>query len=159
VETRVSVEVPGSKIFDVFLCHNGENKPAVREIAQKLTEQKIKPWLDEADIRGGSFWHTTIGQQIETVKSAAVFVGQHGVGPWQNREIIALLNQFDRRGCPVIPVILPSAAFPGYSCSSSERSGISGAGLSASASFRPIRRPPAFSRSLPTIQEANSIVL
>jgi hypothetical protein len=43
------------------------------------------------------------------VKSAAVFVGQHGVGPWQNREIIALLNQFDRRGCPVIPVILPSA--------------------------------------------------
>ena len=104
----VSGSSPKAEIFDVFLCHNSEDKPVVREIAQKLSEENIKPWLDEADIRAGSFWHTAIGQQIETVKSAAVFVGQHGVGPWQNREIIALLDQFDRRGCPVIPVILAS---------------------------------------------------
>ena len=36
-------------------------------------------------------------------------MGQHGVGPWQIREIIALLDQFDQRGCRVIPVILASA--------------------------------------------------
>ena len=105
----VSGSSTNAEIFDVFLCHNSEDKPAVREIAQKLSEQNIKPWLDEADIRAGSSWHTAFGQQIETVKSAAVFVGQHGVGPWQDREIIALLDQFDKRGCPVIPVILPSA--------------------------------------------------
>ena len=98
-----------AEIFDVFLCHNSEDKSAVREIAQWLSEENIKAWLDEADIRSGSFWHAAIGQQIETVKSAAVCVGQHGVGPWQHREIIALLDQFDRRGCPVIPVILASA--------------------------------------------------
>ena len=98
-----------AEIYDVFLCHNSEDKPVVREIAQKLSAEKIKPWLDEADIRSGIFWDTAIGQQLETVKSAAVFVGQHGVGPWQRREIIALLDQFDRRGCPVIPVILSSA--------------------------------------------------
>jgi hypothetical protein len=98
-----------TEIFDVFLCHNSEDKPFVREIAQKLSQENIKPWLDEADIKAGSFWHTTIGKQIETVKSAAVFVGQHGVGPWQQREMIALLDEFDRRGCPVIPVILESA--------------------------------------------------
>jgi hypothetical protein len=96
-------------IFDVFLCHNSEDKPAVREIAQKLAEKGIKPWLDEADIRGGDFWHTAIGQQLETVKAATVFVGQHGLGPWQIREIIALLDQFDRRGCRIIPAILESA--------------------------------------------------
>jgi hypothetical protein len=56
-------------------------------VGLKLARTNIKPWLDEA----------------------AVFIGQHGVGPWQNREIIALLKQFDRRGCPVIPVILASA--------------------------------------------------
>jgi hypothetical protein len=50
-----------------------------------------------ADVRAGSFWDNTIGQHIETVKAAAVFVGQHGVGPWQCREIIALLDQFDTR--------------------------------------------------------------
>jgi hypothetical protein len=105
----VNAQDAKAESFDVFLCHNSEDKPAVREIARQLAENNIKPWLDEADIRAGGFWHTAIGQQIETVKAAAVFIGQHGVGPWQNREIIALLNQFDRRGCPVIPVILASA--------------------------------------------------
>jgi hypothetical protein len=90
----VNAQDAKAEIFDVFLCHNSEDKPAVREIAQLLTTENIRPWLDEADIRTGSFWHTTIGQQIETVKSAAVFVGESGVGPWQNREIIALLGEF-----------------------------------------------------------------
>ena len=44
-----------AETFDVFLCHNSEDKPVVREIAQKLAEKGIKPWLDEADIRGGDF--------------------------------------------------------------------------------------------------------
>jgi len=105
----VNAEDSKTEIFDVFFCHNSEDKPAVRDIAQQLVKEGIKPWLDEADIRSGIFWDTAIGQQIETVKAAAVFVGQHGIGPWQRREIIALLDQFDRRGCRVIPVILASA--------------------------------------------------
>jgi eukaryotic-like serine/threonine-protein kinase len=106
----VNAQDSKAEIFDVFMCHNSEDKRAVREIARKLSEEHIKPWLDEADIRSGSFWHTAIGQQIETVKSAAVFVGESGVGPWQHREIIALLDQFDKRECPVIPVILASVS-------------------------------------------------
>ena len=31
------------------------------------------------------------------------------LGPWQNQEIQALLSQFVKRKCPVIPVVLPSA--------------------------------------------------
>src|SRR5690349_20642327 len=108
IQEIVSAQEARAEIFDVFLCHNSEDKPAVREIAQNLLQENIKPWLDEADIKAGNFWHGAIGQQIETVKSAAVFIGQYGVGPWQNREIVALLDQFDRRGCPVIPVILAS---------------------------------------------------
>jgi len=105
----VNQQTSGAEIFDVFLCHNSEDKSAVREIAEKLSLENVKPWLDETDIKPGSFWATDIQQQFSTVKSAAVFVGQNGVGPWQHREIIALLDQFDKRGCPVVPVILPSA--------------------------------------------------
>jgi hypothetical protein len=50
----VSAQDYNAEIFDVFLCHNSEDKPAVREIAQKLTEQTIKPWLDEDEIRPGT---------------------------------------------------------------------------------------------------------
>src|SRR6202035_2866523 len=53
-----------------------------------------------------------IGKQIETVKAAAVFFGSHGVSRWQSREIIALLNQSDSRGCPIIPVVLASDTNP-----------------------------------------------
>jgi len=85
------------------------DKPAVREIAQMLVRVGIKPWLDEVEIRPGTSWQTALGQQIESIKSAAVFVGESGFGPWQNQEIQALLNQFVKRECPVIPVVLSSA--------------------------------------------------
>jgi hypothetical protein len=98
-----------AEIFDVFLCHNSADKPAVREIAFELTKEGIKPWLDVDQIRPGTSWQATLGEQIETIRSAAVFVGDAGLGPWQNQESQALLNQFVKRGCPVIPVVLPSA--------------------------------------------------
>jgi hypothetical protein len=86
-------------IFDVFMCHNSEDKPAVREISQKLVREGIKPWLDLEQIPPGTSWQTALGQQIESIKSAAVFVGESGLGPWQNQEIQALLSQFVKRQC------------------------------------------------------------
>jgi hypothetical protein len=102
----VNAQDSKAEIFDVFLCHNSEDKPAVREIAQKLAEKHIKPWLDEEQIRPGTSWQTALGQQIKSTKSAAVFVGKSGVGPWQDEEIQALLSQFVKRKCPVIPTVL-----------------------------------------------------
>jgi hypothetical protein len=104
----VNGQDPKAEIFDVFLCHNSKDKPAVRDIAQQLVREGIKPWLDEREIPPGTSWQTALGQQIERIKSAAVFVGENGLGPWQNQEIQALLNQFVKRECPVIPVVLPS---------------------------------------------------
>jgi DNA polymerase III delta prime subunit len=101
-----------AEIFDVFLCHNSEDKPAVREIAQQLVKEGIKPFLDEAGIKPADSWSTALGEQIKTVKSAAVFFGSHGVSRWQDREITALLNESDRRRLPVIPLILASDTKP-----------------------------------------------
>ena len=36
-------------------------------------------------------------------------MGDSGIGPWQLPEIQAFLNQFVKRACPVIPVVLGSA--------------------------------------------------
>jgi hypothetical protein len=92
------------------MCYNAEDKPAVREIAQRLSEENVRSWLGEAEIRSGSFCQLATGRHIQTIKSAAVFVSQSDIGPWRSREIIALLDQFERRGCLVIPVILASDA-------------------------------------------------
>lgn len=98
-----------AEVFDVFLCHNSEDKPAAREIAQKLVKEGVKPWLDIEQIRPGTTWQTALGEQINSIKSAAVFVGNSGIGPWQKEEIQAFLNEFIERKCPVIPAILASA--------------------------------------------------
>ncbi|MBW4423838.1 MAG: GUN4 domain-containing protein [Nostoc desertorum CM1-VF14] len=92
--------------FDVFLCHNSKDKPEVIEIAHELKRQGIKPWLDKWELRPGLAWQVLLEEQIENIKSAAVFVGSSGLGPWQSQEMRAFLNEFVERKCPVIPVLL-----------------------------------------------------
>ena len=95
--------------FDVFLCHNSEDKDAVIDIAERLESGGLRPWLDEWELRPGLSWIDALEKQIESIAAAAVFVGNSGIGPWQRQEIRAFLNEFVRRGCPVIPVILANA--------------------------------------------------
>lgn len=95
--------------FDVFLCHNSEDKLEVKEIGEKLKELGLLPWLDEWELRPGLPWQESLEKEIERIKSAAVFVGKNGIGPWQQQELNAFLREFVNRGCPVIPVLLPEA--------------------------------------------------
>lgn len=92
--------------FDVFLCHNSKEKHAVRQINALLQKRKVATWLDEEQLPPGRAWQDLLEQQIQSIKSVAVFVGESGIGPWQNVEIRAFLGEFVARQCPVIPVIL-----------------------------------------------------
>jgi TIR domain len=95
--------------FDVFICHNSEDKSQVRKITTQLKESGLLPWFDEWVLPPGQPWKTKLYGQIEIVRSAAVFIGNSGLGPWQEREIDAFLQEFVKRKCPVIPVILETA--------------------------------------------------
>lgn len=93
-------------VFDVFLCYNSQNKPEVKRIGDRLKEKDIRPWLDVWELRPGFAWQRILEQQIAQINAAAVFVGQEGIGPWQNMELEGYIREFVRRNCPVIPVIL-----------------------------------------------------
>jgi hypothetical protein len=95
--------------FDVFLCHNSQEKPQIRDISNRLEGQGIRPWLDEEQIQPGCAWQDVLEATIPKIKTAAVFVGNSGLGPWQNVEIRAFLQEFVRRQCRVIPVMLADA--------------------------------------------------
>ncbi len=97
---------PQSERFDVFLCHNSTDKPAIREIASFMKNAGIRVWLDEEQLPAGLPWQPEIERQIGQISAAAVFVGESGFGPWQNMEMRAFLSEFVQRGIPVIPVIL-----------------------------------------------------
>jgi hypothetical protein len=95
------------KQFDTFLCHNSEDKDAIRALNTRLMENGVVTWLDEEQLPPGRPWQDELERQISSIKSAIVAVGQSGTGPWQNVEIRAFLNEFVKRGCPIIPLILP----------------------------------------------------
>jgi hypothetical protein len=95
--------------FDVFLSHNSQDKPAVRELADELEKRRLRPWLDERELVPGRPWQEALEQIIQTTKTAAVLFGLAGVGPWEDREMRACLSEFVNRRLPVIPVLLPGA--------------------------------------------------
>ena len=94
--------------FDVFLCHNSKDKPAVRALGQTLRAAGLRPWLDEWELEAGQRFRKELEAQLAKVPAAAVLVGADGMGPWQDLEIDALLIEMVGRGCRVIPVLLES---------------------------------------------------
>ncbi|MET0087134.1 MAG: toll/interleukin-1 receptor domain-containing protein [Sedimenticola sp.] len=98
-----------STSYDVFLCHNSNDKDLVRIIHEELVKLDITPWLDEKVLPPGKPWQTELEASIASINSAAVFIGENDFGPWQQHEIRAFLSEFTDRDCPVIPVILPTA--------------------------------------------------
>lgn len=96
--------------FDVFMCHNSEDKDDVRQMNNQLKKHGIKTWFDEEQLPPGRLWQDLLEEQIEQIKTAAVFVGNNGIGPWQHIEIRAFLQEFVRRRCPVIPIVLPDCS-------------------------------------------------
>ena len=92
--------------YDVFLSYNSRDREQVTAIAERLKERGILPWLDVWEIPPGKRWQQELSKRIKSVKSAAVFVGARGTGPWQEIEVEALLTKIAQRGCPIIPVVL-----------------------------------------------------
>jgi small GTP-binding protein len=97
--------------FDVFLCYNHTDRSEVLKVGEQLKERGLLPWLDVWELQPGIPWQPELEKQIGQIKSAAVFVRGEGIGPWQQQEVNALLREFVRRRCPVIPVILPGGRY------------------------------------------------
>jgi nucleotide-binding universal stress UspA family protein len=105
---RVSDPVPDSKSYDVFLCHNSKDKLEVRSLNERLQQTGVRTWFDEDELRPGQPWQPELERQIGNVKAAAIIIGGSGRGPWQEFETRAFLAEFAERGCPLIPVLLPT---------------------------------------------------
>ncbi|MEM6404047.1 MAG: GUN4 domain-containing protein [Cyanobacteria bacterium P01_D01_bin.116] len=105
---------PSDVQFDVFLCHNSKDKSEVKQIGQQLKQQGLKPWLDEWELRPGLSLMEQLEETIKKIKSknlksAAVFIGNNGLGRWQKKEIEVFLNLSTSNKYPLIPVLLSTA--------------------------------------------------
>jgi WD40 repeat protein len=98
--------------FHVFLSHSSTDKSAVEELARRLAKEGIQAWLDKWHLIPGEPWQPAIEKALAESETCAVFVGPTGIGPWQNEEMRAAIDQRVResnRHFRVIPVLLPGA--------------------------------------------------
>lgn len=98
-----------SERFDAFLSHNSQDKPDVDKIREKLEVAGIKVWIDRNELSGGDSLPTTLKRALENSAACVVFIGAHGVGPWQEKEIVAA-DKLKRPKRRMIPVFLPGSA-------------------------------------------------
>jgi formylglycine-generating enzyme required for sulfatase activity len=56
----------------VFLCHSSGDKPAMRELYQRLQADGFTPWLDEEDLLPGHEWEKEIPQAIRAAEAIIV---------------------------------------------------------------------------------------
>lgn len=95
--------------YDVFLSYNSQDIAIVRELAQALQSRNLRVWLDEDELVPGRSCQEALEKIIQTTKAAAVLIGASGIGPWQNQEMRAIINEFITRKLPVLTVFLPNA--------------------------------------------------
>lgn len=102
--------------YHVFLCHNSKDKPVVRLLAKKLREQGLLTWLDEGELLAGEQFVPALEGLIDSVPAAAIIVGPHSLGPWQEQEYYSFFQRAvehrtgsGKRALRLIPVLLPGA--------------------------------------------------
>src|SRR4051812_17823637 len=108
---RLNSRVAGGKDpeYDVFLSYNRKDISQVKRVARRLMVRRgLVPWLDMWELRPGLPWRVLLAEALARARSAAVFFGKSGIGPWQSQELDVLHHRFVEGACPVIPVILPN---------------------------------------------------
>ncbi len=51
--------------YDVFISHSEKDKPAVRELAERLRKDGLRVWLDEWEIKPGDAILLKIQESLE----------------------------------------------------------------------------------------------
>jgi tetratricopeptide (TPR) repeat protein len=100
-------------MYDVFISYNSLDHEAVVKVAEELRGRRLKPYLDRWYLVPGTSWVDALEKPLAECRSAAIFLGLHGLGRWQQRERdLALDRQTKDHSFPVIPVLLPGADPP-----------------------------------------------
>lgn len=101
-----STRTPGR--LRVFLCHSAHDKPAVRELYNRLRADGFAPWLDEEDLLPGQDWRVEIAKAVEAAHGVIVCLSRTAVNPdgFKTREIAYALD-LARTPAADPPLIIP----------------------------------------------------
>src|SRR6201987_4471921 len=99
--------------YDVFLSYNSADHDVEEDIARKLRDDGLEPFLDRWYLAPGARWRSKLEDTLSSCRAVAIFVGSGEMGSWQQREVDVALDLQNRSpNLPVIPVLLPGCEPP-----------------------------------------------
>src|SRR5580692_7583941 len=102
-----------NQAMDIFLSYNSADHNVVENIARKLRDESLEPFLDRWHLAPGMRWRPKLEETLSSCKAVAIFVGPGEMGSWQQREVdVALDLQGRNPNLPVIPALLPGCEPP-----------------------------------------------
>ena len=100
----------------VFFSYAAPDRAIVRAVADRLTEEGIRVWLDATSLEVGSDWVREIDKALDSADFIVFFISSNSVGKsgWAQKELrIALDRQVSGVGNSTItPVLLEEAEVP-----------------------------------------------
>jgi hypothetical protein len=103
--------------LNVFLCHASDDKPAVRELYQKLQRDGFDPWLDEEALLPGQDWKNEISKAVRNSDAVLVCLSEDSIAKtgYVQKEIRVALDVADEQpegAIFIIPVKLEDCNVP-----------------------------------------------
>ncbi len=65
--------------YDVFISHSAKDKPAVRELAERLRKEGLRVWFDEWEIKPGDAILLKIQEGLEQSRTLVLLMSQHAL--------------------------------------------------------------------------------
>lgn len=94
----------------LFVSYNSADAEAVQAVRRAIEARGVTTFLDRRDLPPGLPWMERLEQALGEVEAVAVFLGPHGLGRIQKREMYFAIDRQSAAGAttfPVIPVLLP----------------------------------------------------
>lgn len=98
----------------VFLSHNSEDKPWVRQLAQRLTADGVTVWLDEAELNIGDSLIDKISAAIDRTQYVAAVISPNSAkSTWVKKEVsLAMSKEIKGRRVIVLPLLIEKCDLP-----------------------------------------------
>jgi hypothetical protein len=103
--------------LNVFLCHASDDKPAIRELYEKLQLEGFDPWLDEVNLLPGQNWENEISRAVRNSDAVLVCLSENSIAKtgFVQKEIKVALDVADQQpegAIFIIPVKLEDCDVP-----------------------------------------------
>lgn len=98
----------------IFLSHNHNDKPFVRELASYLRDYGIDVWVDEAEMKIGDSLIEKVGEALNENAFVGVVISRHSVNSsWVEKELqIALQREIREKRVVVLPILIDDSELP-----------------------------------------------